>query len=290
MASLLDDTELVYRDKHQKDWRPQNYDREFHGFMTMYEALLVSRNIPAVRMALDVGLDKVRKVAVAMGASGDLSSYPSMALGATSMSPLEVASIYQSFATNGFNSPLRSVRAVLDRDNMPLERYAVDISSDVDPRNVTIINSALIDVTRYGTAKRLSENLPIQVAGKTGTSDDLRDSWFAGFSADAVAVVWTGFDDNRPTKLTGSSGAMKVWQAIMKDVAHRPYQVAESGAFERAWVNAGDGLLSKQGCENAIELLFIAGTRPQAFSDNSRDCDLDEIDVDDSNWFFDLFR
>jgi penicillin-binding protein 1B len=290
MASLLDDTELVYRDKHQKDWRPQNYDHQFHGFMTMYEALLVSRNIPAVRTALDVGLDKVRKVAVAMGASGDLSSYPSMALGATSMSPLEVASIYQSFATNGFNSPLRSVRAVLDRDNRPLERYAVDISSDVDPRNVAIINSALIDVTRYGTAKRLSENLPIQVAGKTGTSDDLRDSWFAGFSADAVAVVWTGFDDNRPTRLTGSSGAMKVWQAIMKDVAHRPYQVAESGALERAWVNADDGLLSQQGCENAIELLFIAGTRPQTFSDNRRDCDLDENDVDDSNWFFDLFR
>jgi len=290
MASLLDDTELVYRDEHQKDWRPQNYDRQFHGYMTMYEALLKSRNIPAVRMALDVGLDKVRKVAVAMGASGDISSYPSMALGATSMSPLEVASIYQSFATNGFNSPLRSVRAVLDRDNRPLERYAVDISSDVDPLNVSIINSALVDVTRFGTAKRLSENLPIQVAGKTGTSDDLRDSWFAGFSADAVAVVWTGFDDNRPTTLTGSSGAMKVWQAIMKDVAHRPYQVAESGSFERAWVNADDGLLSQQGCENAIELLFIAGTRPQAYSDNSRDCELDENNVDDSNWFFDLFR
>lgn len=290
MASLLDDTELVYRDEHQKDWRPQNYDRQFHGFMTMYEALLKSRNIPAVRTALDVGLDKVRKVAVAMGASSDISTYPSMALGATSMSPLEVAAIYQSFATNGFNSPLRGVRAVLDRDNRPLERYAVDISSDVDPRNVAIVNSALVDVTRYGTAKRLSENLPIQVAGKTGTSDDLRDSWFAGFSADAVAVVWTGFDDNRPTTLTGSSGAMKVWQAIMKDVAHRPYQIAESASLDRAWVNADDGLLSQQGCENAIELLFIAGTRPQAFSDNSRDCGLDENDVDDSNWFFDLFR
>ncbi|NOQ68562.1 MAG: penicillin-binding protein 1B, partial [Gammaproteobacteria bacterium] len=199
------------------------------------------------------------------------------------MSPIEMASIYQSLSTNGFHNPLRSVFAVLDKNRQPLERYSLDVDNQVRPEAVALINSALIDVTKYGTAKHLSKNLDIQVAGKTGTSDDLRDSWFAGFSGDVVAVVWTGFDDNRPTSLTGSSGAMKIWQKFIKDIAYKPYELPEMDALEKVWIDGKNGLLTEKGCENALELSFIKGTQPQQ---HSPDCDLEG----GSNWFFNLFN
>jgi len=198
------------------------------------------------------------------------------------MFPLEFESIYQSFSANGFPSPLRSVTAVLDKTRKPLERYSLDVAIQVKPEAVVLINSALIDVTKYGTAKHLSKNLNLQVAGKTGTSDDLRDSWFAGFSGDVVAVVWTGFDDNLPTTLTGSSGAMKIWLNLIKEVAYKPYQLPERTDLETHWIDTKNGLLAEQDCENAVELSFIKGTQPNQMSD----CETKGR----SNWFFDLFE
>jgi penicillin-binding protein 1B len=120
------------------------------------------------------------------------------------------------------------------------------------------------------------------VAGKTGTSDDLRDSWFAGFSGDVMAVVWTGYDDNRPTTLTGSSGAMKIWGNLFKEVAYKSYQVPEIPGLVSSLVNAKDGLLTEKACENAVELLFIEGSQPQQTSDCAGGSS--------SNWFLNLFN
>jgi penicillin-binding protein 1B len=282
LASMLDDSELVYQSPHHADWQPQNYDLKYHGEVTLYESLLKSYNIPAVRTALDVGLENVVNTLTVLGGRGQISPYPSLALGAVNMSPMEVASIYQSLSTNGFRSPLRSVSAVLDKDKKPLERYSLDVDNQVDPQSVAIINSALIDVTKYGTAKHLDKNLDIQVAGKTGTSDDLRDSWFAGFSGDVVAVVWVGFDDNRSTSLTGSSGAMKIWQNLVKAVAYKPYELPEIAGLQKYWIDGEDGLLTEQGCENALELTFVKGTQPSLYSDCASS--------GESNWFLDLFN
>ena len=281
LATMLDDSEFIYKDRNQEDWQPLNYDKEYHGDVTLYEALLKSYNVPAVRTAIDIGLQNVVATFHALGGKQDLLPYPSLALGAINMSPMEVADIYQAFAANGFNSPLRSVTAVLDKNRQPLERYSLDVDNRVSPEAVAVINSALIDVTRQGTAKRLYNTLPLQVAGKTGTSDDLRDSWFAGFSGDVVAVVWTGFDDNRPTTLTGSSGAMKIWEKIIKDVAYQPYQVAPMPGLSKHWIDRKNGLLARRNCENAVELTFIEGTQPTDQSDCSKGSG--------SNWFLDLF-
>ncbi len=283
LATMLDDSELIYKEHNQENWQPQNYDKKYHGDVTLYESLLKSYNIPAVRTGLDIGLDKVVKTLSALGSRQQIPALPSLVLGAVNMTPMEMVSIYQTLSTNGFHSPLRSVFAVLDKDRQPLERYSLDVDNQVRPEAVALINSALIDVTKYGTAKHLSRNLKIQVAGKTGTSDDLRDSWFAGFSGDVVAVVWTGFDDNRPTSLTGSSGAMKIWQNLMKDVAYKPYELPEMSALEKVWIDGKNGLLTGKGCKNALELRFIKGTQP---SQRSNDCELE----DDSNWFFNIFN
>jgi penicillin-binding protein 1B len=238
--------------------------------------------VPAVRTGIDVGFDKIIKTLAALGSPQQIPAYPSLALGAVNMSPIEVASIYQSFAANGYHSPLRSVFAVLDKERRPLERYSLDVSNQVKPEAVALVNSALIDVTKYGTAKQLSKNLSIQAAGKTGTSDDLRDSWFAGFTGDVVAVVWTGFDDNRSTSLTGASGAMKIWQNLVKEVAYKSYTVPEMAGLQRHWIDGKNGLLTEKGCENAVELLFIEGTQPTQVSD----CKTGKS----SNWFFNLFN
>ena len=247
LATILDDSEFIYHDATQEeDWQPLNYDKQYHGDVTLYDALLKSYNVPAVRTAIDVGLDEVIDNLAALGYRQKIPPLPSLALGAVNMSPLEVASIYQSLAANGFHSPLRSVLAVLDKSGQPLERYSLDVNSQIKPVSVALINSALIDVTKYGTAKRLADNLSIQVAGKTGTSDDLRDSWFAGFSGDIVSVVWVGYDDNRPTSLTGSSGAMKVWQNLMKDVAYKSYQLPEINGLNKYWIDQNNGLLTKK--------------------------------------------
>lgn len=280
LATLLDDSELIYQDATQLDWKPENYDKEYHGDVTLYESLLKSYNVPAVRTGLDVGLDKVTKTLLALGGK-QVSALPSLALGAVNMSPMEVASIYQSFSANGFHSPLRSVTAVLDKERKPLERYSLEVDIKVRPEAVALINSALIDVTKYGTAKHLAKSLDLQVAGKTGTSDDLRDSWFAGFSGDIVAVVWTGYDDNIPTTLTGSSGAMKIWLNLVKEVAYKPYQLPQMTDLETHWIDTKSGLLAEKGCENAVELAFIKGTQPNQQSD----CE----SSGGSNWFFNLF-
>jgi len=282
LASILDDSEFIYKQANQVDWQPLNYDKSYHGDVTLYESLLNSYNIPAARTGLDVGLDKVVKTLAALGAEKHIDAYPSLALGAVNMSPMEVAEIYQSLSANGFRSPLRSVFAVLDKDKQPLERYSLDVESQVKAEAVALINSALIDVTKYGTAKQLSKNLSIQVAGKTGTSDDFKDSWFAGFSGDIVAVVWTGYDDNQSTFLTGSSGAMKIWQNMIREIAYKPYQLPEMSNLSKHWIDGKNGLLTEKSCENAVELLFIEGTQPVQQSD----CAAGES----SNWFLNLFN
>ncbi|HEB81738.1 MAG TPA: penicillin-binding protein 1B [Gammaproteobacteria bacterium] len=281
LATLLDDSPLSIPRPGGDVWEPENYDKQFHGKVTLYESLLKSYNIPAARTGLDLGIDRVIDTLHALSYPYPLTPYPALTLGAIDMSPMEVASVYQTLAANGFHSPLRSVHAVLDKNLKPLERYSLDVENRVNSRAVVVLNSALIDVARHGTAKRLAQNLPLQVAGKTGTSDDLKDSWFAGFSGDALAVVWVGYDDSRPTTLTGSSGAMKIWQRLFRSVAYQPYALPPMPGLEKAWIDMKTGKLSGQGCENAVELLFIEGSAPRQKSDCSGGS---------SNWFLNLFK
>ena len=140
------------------------------------------------------------------------------------MSPFEVAAIYQTFAANGFSSPLNSVISVQDNQGVLLRRYPLEVEQVAEVKSVSLVNYALKQVTKQGTAKRLNKLLTVETAGKTGTSDDLKDSWFAGFSRDHLAVVWLGNDNNTPTGLTGASGALKIWADIIKPLSFRDFQ------------------------------------------------------------------
>jgi penicillin-binding protein 1B len=120
------------------------------------------------------------------------------------------------------------------------------------------------DVVREGTARRLSDYLPqdLDIAGKTGTTDDFRDSWFAGFTGDRLAVVWVGCDDNKPTGLTGAAGAMTIWGKMMAGLDPQPLILPQPDSIRQVWVDRDSGLLSDRGCRDAVELPFITGSAP----------------------------
>ena len=262
LGSVLSDTRLRIQGEDKKIWEPENYDMQFHGDVIMYEALLKSYNIPAARLGLELGLADITSTLKKLGSDKVIPPYPSVTLGAFDMSPFEMARVYQTFAANGFNSSLRSVRAVLDAHANPLQRYELDVNRDTDPAAISLINFVLHNVTQSGTARRLAEELDFAVAGKTGTSDDLNDSWFAGFSGDKLGVVWVGFDDHRTTGLTGSSGAMRIWSQLFKSISTTPFRAEMPADVHMVWIDRESGLLSDKGCENAVELPFIKGSEP----------------------------
>jgi penicillin-binding protein 1B len=275
LATVVSDTRLRVMGEDKKIWEPQNYDKTFRGDVLLYQALEKSYNIPTARVGLDIGLADIIGTLRELGSDSTPPPYPSITLGALDMSPFEIADIYQTFAANGFHSPLRSVRAVLDSNGDPLQRYALDVNRQVDAGAIALVNHVLHRVTIEGTAAKLADELDIDVAGKTGTSDDLRDSWFAGFSGDTLAVVWVGYDDNRPSGLTGSSGAMRVWSKLFQTIPGKSWRQTLPDNVSLQWIDSQSGLRSRQGCKNAVELPFIHGSEPDKFADCGKSSPID---------------
>jgi penicillin-binding protein 1B len=262
LASLLLDAPFTLRLDSGKDWQPENYDRQYRGDVTVVRALVESLNLPTVRLGLDVGLKKVATTLRVLGTEKSPPALPSMLLGAVDLSPLEVAQVYQTLANSGFRSPLKAVRAVLDADGKALVRAELSIDRVADPAAVFQLNAALVEVFERGTARGARGLLPtgLQVAGKTGTSNDLRDSWFAGFTNDHVAVVWVGADDNRTTGLTGASGALPIWARIVAGFGDNGYEpIPVSGVVDR-WFDYDTGLAAAPGCADVVRLPLPEGT------------------------------
>ena len=244
-------------------WQPQNYDEQVYGEVALHEALARSLNLATVNLGMEVGLDAVVSTLRRLGVEREIDAYPSLLLGALSLSPLEVAQLYQGIAAGGFRSPLRAIRAVLDAEQRPLQRYPLTVEQAADPAAVFLLTRNLVEVAESGTAAALRRLLPraLQVAGKTGTTNDLRDSWFAGFSADRVAVAWVGRDDNAPTGLTGSQGALPVWADLMTRLDNQPLKLATPPGVEYHWVDRY-GRLAAEHCDGAVAFPFIAGSQP----------------------------
>jgi len=244
-------------------WQPQNYDRQVYGAVALHEALARSLNLATVNLGLDIGLKPVINTLRALGVERDIDPFPSLLLGALSLSPLEVTQMYQTLAAGGFHSPLRAIRAVVDAEGRALQRYPLTVTQAADPAAVFLLNRNLVEVTESGTAAALRRLLPgsLQVAGKTGTTNDLRDSWFAGFSADRVAVAWVGRDDNAPTGLTGAQGALPVWADLMRGIDTLSLQLTPPAGVEYHWVDR-QGRLAAEYCEGAVAFPYIAGSQP----------------------------
>ncbi|WP_201005467.1 penicillin-binding protein 1B [Pseudomonas cichorii] len=246
-------------------WKPQNYDRKAHGNIFLYQGLAHSYNLSTAKLGLELGVPNVFKTLAKLGVTREWPAYPSMLLGAGGLSPMEVATMYQTIASGGFNTPMRGIRSVLTAEGEPLKRYPFQIEQRFDPGSIYLVQNAMQRVMREGTAKSVYSVLPasLNLAGKTGTSNDSRDSWFAGFSQDLLAVVWMGRDDNGKTPFTGASGALQVWTSFMRKADPLPLDMATPDNVVQAWVNAQTGEGSDANCPNAVQMPYIRGSEPQ---------------------------
>ena len=269
LSTTIDDSPYSLTQANGQTWQPQNFDKQSHADVELIEALAHSYNISTARLGMEVGLDKVIDTLVRLGVKRRFDAYPSLLLGAQGLSPLEVATMYQTIAANGFQMPPRSIRTVTDSEGNALSSYPFQLKQTVDSDDIFLLQTAMQEVTHSGTARSIYQTLPatINVAGKTGTSDDQRDSWFAGFSANRLAVVWLGQDDNSPLPFTGSGGALKVWKQFMSTQSLQSFHAATPENIEWHWVDKNNGKLSAEYCENARQLPFVQGTEPELTAD-----------------------
>jgi penicillin-binding protein 1B len=264
LATTLSDAAVSLRGGDGKLWQPHNYDKKTHGNVPLYKALAKSYNLATVHLGLDLGVEQVAKMLGTLGVQREVDRVPAMFLGSVSLAPVEVAQVYQTIAAGGFRTPLKAIREVLDASGSPLNRYPLAVEPAVDAKSAYLVTWAMRQVVAQGTATWLKTRLPkeLNVAGKTGTTNGLRDSWFAGFSGDKVAVVWVGRDDNKPTRLTGSSGALRIWGDIMASVDNQPLSEFAPDGIEEVSVDIGNGLLAPPGCGRAMTLPFDADGLP----------------------------
>ncbi len=227
LVSMLDDSPLrwIINPSTGETWKPKNYDFRSHGDTRLYRALAQSYNLATVRLGKELGLDSVYNTLKRLGIKREFKMYPSVLLGSLSLSPLEVTQMYQTIASGGFRVPVRAIRDVLNHEGKPLQRYPLSVEQRFDEEPIFLLNYALRQALRHGTGRRTAESLSSSMilAGKTGTSNGLRDSWFAGFGTELLAVTWVGRDDNKSMGLSGGNGAMVIWRDFMN--AHRPKAV-----------------------------------------------------------------
>jgi len=264
LASTVEDEPIEVAMENGRTWSPENFDRESHGTVTLLQALADSYNQATVRLGLEIGVEALVETLAAFGIEERPPAYPSLLLGAVDLSPFDVAGLYSTLANDGFRTPLSAVRSVVDTNGQPLTRTALEVDQAADPNAVHQLNRGLVAVMQQGTGRSSRAYLPedLQVAGKTGTSDEYRDSWFAGFSGDHLAVVWIGRDDNETIGLTGASGALSIWAPMLATMeSTSSYEPAYSADLEPVWIDYDTGLKSREGCREAVEILVPEGTR-----------------------------
>ncbi len=264
-ASRVEDAPISIAVDGNKAWTPKNYSGNGHGYVPMIQALANSYNLTAVRLGQEFGLSTFSNNLSKFGVTSKIPTYPSIFLGAVDMSPMEVMSIYGNFATGGFKYPNKSIRSVVDSNGRLLDRYSLNVQQTINPATAYLLNYGLQRVMSSGTGKSAYNSLSadLKLAGKSGTTNDTRDSWFAGYSGNNLAVVWLGLDDNKVTGLTGSSGALPVWTNVMKQLRQKPVHLRQPDDVQWQWIDTSTGDLSGQGCEGALYTPLLSHTVPR---------------------------
>jgi penicillin-binding protein 1B len=249
----------------KQEYQPANYHGEYHGNVTIRQALLKSLNIPTIKAAEKVGYEKVAILARKAGIQSPIYGTPSLALGAYEMPPIEVAEAYSIFANEGKHVARYWVSAIRDRSNQTVFTHSTQSNDVLDKRIAYIMVNLMEDVLRFGTGAGVrARGFALPAAGKTGTA---RDGWFAGFTSELLCIVWVGYDDYRELPLEGAKSALPVWTAFMKR-AHARKQYSDAKPFKeppgivRVEIDPQTGLLVGDECEAQTEL-FIAGTEPK---------------------------
>jgi penicillin-binding protein 1B len=288
LITPISDAGVTLQAKNGKTWTPKNYDNKSHGMIPFYEGLSHSYNQATVRLGMNVGLRSVVSTLKKLGIKQDINPYPSLMLGSISLSPYETAEMYQTIASGGFKSPLRAIREVLTSTQEPLQRFPIQVEQTIPTVSMKLLQSAMQQVIKSGTGRSVSNwVLPsIQLAGKTGTTNDLRDSWFAGFSGKHSAVVWVGADNNASTGLTGASGALPIWAQLMQSLDTTGLENIDDEEIEYLDIDSNTLLLNNAGCNLNVKLAFIKGSAPQSTSS----CENTTVIDRSVNWFKRIFN
>src|SRR5690606_10506049 len=262
LATWVDDSPVTVTLQNGKRWTPGNSDGKSHGSVRLIDALGRSYNLATVRVGMAVRSERLAHI-IKQLAGIDAVANPALILGSVDQSPYAMAQLYQFLASDGEIQPLYTVRGVLDPDGRVLKRYdkAPPQPDDGDRTAARLVTLALQHAVASGTGRRLvNDGLGhLDIAGKTGTSNDGRDSWFAAWTGDHLGVVWVGNDQNEQTGLYGATGAMRVWSAMFKQLPTAPLRVGGKG-LEWSWVVAGNS--TDAGCPGARRYAFAEGFAP----------------------------
>lgn len=266
-ASVVLDAPVVYEDEQEeKIWKPENYGRKFHGLVTLREALTHSHNLATVRLLDQVGIKNVVEFAKQVGVTSPLAPDLSLALGSSSVSLLELTSVYGVFANQGLRVAPYVLTAVKSKDGQVLEEAQVQPEQVVSKETAYLITNMMEDVVQRGTGQ-LAKSLDRPIAGKTGTSNEFTNAWFIGMTPNLAVGTWVGFDDRRPLGETesGAHAALPIWVAFMKQALKQvpvvPFEIPDDILYVK--VDHNTGLLADDtSSERTAVELFAKGTEP----------------------------
>jgi penicillin-binding protein 1B len=262
-ATLVSD-EPVAIEYAQQVWNPGNYENEYDGQITLRRALAMSRNLATIHVAEQAGYDRVAALWRRIGVGATPRAYPSIALGVFEASPFDVASAYTIFPNGGVLRPLRVLRRIVSggqeqRLKRPAERRITR------PDTTFLVTNMMRSVINEGTgAGARAAGFAFDAAGKSGTTNDLRDAWFVGFTPELLTVVWVGLDDNQPLGLSGTQAALPIWTQFMKRVltGHRDRRFEEPEGIAWTEIDRDTGKVAQPGCPRVIQEAFLTGTEP----------------------------
>jgi len=264
-ATLLDDKAIAFKSDNGDQWRPKNYDGKYRGKVSLIDGLVKSLNIPTVNLGMQLGLDNVADALYLLGYQHEITTRPSMLLGALNMSPLDINQLYLPIASQGQYLESHVINKIISAQGETIWQFDVQAEQRLSTNGAYLIDYALKEVTKTGTAKSLSWRLKNkEVAGKTGTSNDLRDSWFVGYDQKHLVTTWIGKDNNKPTGLTGSSGALTLYANFMKklNVVNKKNVPPEGISIILFEIETGNAVTDK--CENTIAYpAILAGVTVQ---------------------------
>lgn len=256
VGTLLNDTAASFTLDNGQVWSPKNAHDESHGDVPLFQVLAQSYNQATVQLGMNLGLSAIVKTLKAAGLQEDPLEVPSLLLGALDLTPLQVAELYHTLAADGVHTPLRAINEVLTSDGKPLKRYPLNIEQQFSPEAMFALQFAMNKVFTEGTARSVLGLFPadLTLAGKTGTTNDQRDSWFAGFSSELVTTVWVGRDDNQASPVSGASGALQVWAELMKTLSTKGIETEPPAGMQKVLFNTKTGLLGEAGCPGVYML------------------------------------
>jgi penicillin-binding protein 1B len=262
-SSMVDDSPIEIQLARNKTWSPKDYDQRFRGPVTAREAFEKSLNVPAVRVASTVGVDRVQEMWHNAGISGTLSSTPAIALGVDDVTMRELVEAYSIFPNLGTRSEPHLIERVTTGNGSETYRYESQRTDVLDPAVAYVMHSMMRGVVLRGTAARLNSDGLGFVAGKTGTTSNYRDAWFVGYTPDVLTAVWVGFDDGTPLRISSGEAAVPIFAAYMSRVPADDAELNPPSGVTIVQVEAATGRMWQQGCGPAVTQAYLSGTEPR---------------------------